>query len=267
MKTRLTNHGINTDQLVAFDLETTGVDPDTARIVTGSLVHFIGGLPMKTQSWLADPGIDIPAEATAIHGITTEHARENGRDHDDVAREIADAITACWTGGKTLVVFNAAYDLQLLSRTVDDFEIFGAVFDPLVVDRARDKYRKGKRRLGDIARIYGIEANEAAAHTAAGDAEVAGRLAHEMLTGNHAILAVQPVGRLMTAQNQWHRQYLTGLRDYLASLGRDVDDFKISPWPNTKTAPKFEIDVPSVNRPDLIYDIDLDDSIQGDLNT
>ena len=94
MKTRLTNHGINTDQLVAFDLETTGVDPDTARIVTGSLVHFIGGLPMKTQSWLADPGIDIPAEATAIHGITTEHARENGRDHDDVAREIADAITA-----------------------------------------------------------------------------------------------------------------------------------------------------------------------------
>ncbi|MFF1963764.1 exonuclease domain-containing protein, partial [Streptomyces sp. NPDC058232] len=61
--------------LSGFDLETTGVDPESARIVTGCAVRFGGGQPSTARSWVVDPGVDIPAEATAVHGWTTEAAR------------------------------------------------------------------------------------------------------------------------------------------------------------------------------------------------
>ena len=64
----------------AFDLETTGKDPRTARIVTASIVMVDeAGAVADTHEWLADPGMEIPEEAAAIHGISTAHAREHGR--------------------------------------------------------------------------------------------------------------------------------------------------------------------------------------------
>ena len=59
-----------------FDLETTGVDVTTDRIVTAH-VGLLGpdGVALRSQSWLADPGVEIPEGATAVHGITTAHAR------------------------------------------------------------------------------------------------------------------------------------------------------------------------------------------------
>jgi hypothetical protein len=62
---------------VSFDSETTGVDPLKDRIVTASVIR-VDGASVKTREWLVDPGIEIPAGATAIHRISTEHARENG---------------------------------------------------------------------------------------------------------------------------------------------------------------------------------------------
>jgi len=67
----------HTDPMVAFDLETTGVDPETARIVTATIVR-IHGAEVTSREWLVNPGVDIPAGATAIHGVTTEHARASG---------------------------------------------------------------------------------------------------------------------------------------------------------------------------------------------
>ena len=64
----------------AFDLETTGKDPREARIVTASIVLVDdGGTVVERYEWLADPGMDIPEEAAAIHGITTAHAQANGQ--------------------------------------------------------------------------------------------------------------------------------------------------------------------------------------------
>ena len=49
-------------QLVGFDLETTSADPRTARIVTAAVVPARG----QALTWLADPGVPIPAEATLM---------------------------------------------------------------------------------------------------------------------------------------------------------------------------------------------------------
>ena len=63
------------EPLFAFDLETTGRDPHTAHIVSAALIDMRTN---ETWEWLVYPEDDIPAEATAVHGITTEFARAHG---------------------------------------------------------------------------------------------------------------------------------------------------------------------------------------------
>ena len=41
----------------------------------------------------------------------------------------------------------------------------GPVVDPLVLDRGVDRYRRGKRRLGDLCEVYGVSVDESL-HTA-----------------------------------------------------------------------------------------------------
>ena len=77
------------EPLVGFDLETTGTEPLEARIVTAAIVGVRPGEPVRRLGWLADPGIHIPAQASAIHGISSERASAEGRPARDVADEIA----------------------------------------------------------------------------------------------------------------------------------------------------------------------------------
>ncbi|HEY1155573.1 MAG TPA: 3'-5' exonuclease, partial [Arthrobacter sp.] len=61
----------NTLPRAAFDLETTGRNSRAARIVTASItVVDHQGEVIEEHEWLADPGVEIPAEASDVHGIT-----------------------------------------------------------------------------------------------------------------------------------------------------------------------------------------------------
>lgn len=168
------------DRLGVFDLETTGIDTETSRIVSA----YVGvldalGAP-KGVSWLADPGVEIPAQASAVHGITTERARAEGRDAAEVVAEIVAVLRALLAQGVPVVIYNAAYDLTLLNRECLRYGIEPLndpipIIDPLVIDRALDRYRKGKRTLEVAAEHYGVELMDA--HDAQADAVAAGRVA------------------------------------------------------------------------------------------
>ncbi|WP_216073799.1 hypothetical protein, partial [Acinetobacter baumannii] len=77
--------------------------------------------------------------------------------------------------GLTLIVYNAAYDLSVLRALTGDFTVDGPVFDPFVIDRVKDKWRKGKRTLGDVSAHYGVTLENA--HEATSDALAAARIA------------------------------------------------------------------------------------------
>jgi DNA polymerase-3 subunit epsilon len=161
--------------LVGFDTETTGVDVGTDRIVTAAVVRR-DAAGTRARTWLVDPGVPIPEAATAVHGITTEHARSDGRPPREALDEVASALVATWRAGIPVVAFNAGYDLSLLDSelrrhglpTVADRlgRNAGPVIDPLVLDRALERYRPGKRRLGDLCVVYGVPTPDAlhAAH-------------------------------------------------------------------------------------------------------
>ncbi|WP_295627098.1 3'-5' exonuclease [uncultured Corynebacterium sp.] len=215
-------------RMFAFDLETTGTNPHECRIVTSALVRIDGG-PPQARELLADPGVEIPEAAAAVHGITTEHARAHGRPHDEVLAQTIAAIRAAWRDGLTLVAYNAAYDLTVLRTQDPSFTIDGLVFDPLVVDRAKDQYRKGKRTLGDVCAHYRVRLDNA--HEATADALAAARLAWMMSKKVWPELSELDGDELMEYQAVSHFESQRSLRDYLQRQGRDVSDFRISAWP------------------------------------
>lgn len=167
--------------LAVFDTETTGIDVEQARIVTASLaVIDAGGAVIERTDWLADPGIEIPAPASAVHGITTERARAEGRPAAEVTAELLAVVAAIVDREIPLVVYNAPYDLTILNREalrhgLAPLATHGVVVDPLVIDKEVDRYRRGKRTLEVSSQHYGVVLSDA--HDAGADAIAAGRVA------------------------------------------------------------------------------------------
>lgn len=217
---------IDRTRLLAFDLETTGPDPRTAHVVTSALLA-IDGARKHERTWLADPGVEIPEGATAVHGITTEHARANGRPHPDVIAETVAGIRRGWREGRTLVAFNACFDLTILRRWDPTFEILGPVLDPFVVDRATDPYRKGKRTLEAVCEIHGVRLENA--HEASADALAAARLAWKLL-GALPDLAGTDWREVNEQQARWHEERQRDFAAYLERTGKDASGVNVE-WP------------------------------------
>ncbi|WP_237204575.1 3'-5' exonuclease [Rothia nasimurium] len=207
-----------------FDLETTGIDPKTARIVTASLVLVSpDGEVLRAGEWLADPGVEIPEQASAIHGITTEYAREHGKPAQQVAYEVAMALGGLFADGVPVIAFNAAYDFSVLH-----FELarYGyppltcyPVLDPLVINKHVHKFKKGKRTLEVLASEYSVELENA--HTSKDDALAAERLLTAMSFEYEEI--EQPATALHEQQITWAAEQAAELQDYFNRIGKQAD--------------------------------------------
>lgn len=190
---------------IGLDTETDGKDPEDARIITACATRIRPGIDPAVYDWIARPERDIPAEATAVHGITTEHAAKTGRPRATTIAEIV-AVLRRADERTPVVIHNASYDLTVLDREmrrtglgrlVDTGAGWGApggpvgieldgttvsafhVIDTLVLDKQADRYRPGKggRKLPVVAAAYGIELTEADAHAADADTRTALRIA------------------------------------------------------------------------------------------
>ncbi|WP_280762167.1 exonuclease domain-containing protein [Prescottella agglutinans] len=213
--------------LAFFDVESTSPDPKTARIVT-ACVGRVDGSTVTSKTWLADPGCEIPAGATEIHGITTEHAREHGRPHDEVVNEVADEIVNMWAEDRVLCAFNAVYDLTVLhTQTAGRFTVDGPVCDPYVLDRGLDTYRRGSRKLGAVCEHYGVKLDNA--HEAEADAIAAARLAW-MMPRRYPILTLIGPNELMAKQTEMHRERQLDYIAYRKREGKPTDDINTA-WP------------------------------------
>lgn len=225
--------------MLAADTETTGTNPETDRIVTACLawVDGSGQKAPQVREWLAWPEIEIPQAATDVHGITTEHAREYGLPAAQVADEVADEILSSAAAGVPLIVYNAPFDLTLIDRETrrHGLDPLGTgleaaktlVIDPLVLDKALDPYRKGKRTLVDVAAHYKVRQEDA--HTASGDAIAAARIAWKIAVLYPHIAAMSPT-ELHAFQVKAKREQAASFRDYLRRLGKDEQVDGSWPW-------------------------------------
>ena len=219
--------------LGVFDLETTGVDVTTSRIVSAN-VSVIGpdGTPLERTDWLANPGIDIPEQASNVHGITTEVAQRDGRPAPEVVAEIVAAVKEILQRDIPLVIYNAPYDLTLLRyesvrHRIEPLTNPTPIIDPLVIDKAVDKYRRGKRTLEAASEFYGVDLQDA--HDAGADAIAAGRVAQAMAVKHSDKLNIS-AQELHRAQIAWSAEQSASFADYMRRT-HNPDFVETSGWP------------------------------------
>jgi len=207
-------------RLAGFDLETTGVDVETDRIVTACAVQCGGKRPTQSATWMADPGVDIPEEAAKVHGITTERARADGRPAAEVVEQLVAALAECVLAGLPIVAMNASFDLTILDREARRHgvqplvDIVGTdlrVVDPRVLDKKVDPYRRGGRKLEDLCKHYEVALD--GAHSADADAIAACRVAWRIATRNPQF-AVTSLDDLHRFQIGWAREQAESLAAY-----------------------------------------------------
>jgi DNA polymerase-3 subunit epsilon len=226
----------HTSRLAGFDTETTSVDPETARIVTGALVLVDNGQRTVTRDWLTDVGgEDIPDAAAAVHGITTSQARAEGQPIAAAVREMVAALVDLIRSEVPIVAMNARYDFTLLDREMQRLgmpplaELAGRdpiVLDPLVLDKQADPYRKGKRTLTALCEHYRIQLDDA--HSAAADALAATLVVHKLAQLSPNAQSHKP-STLHEMQLEWAAEQAASLQQYLRR--RDPNAIVDGRWP------------------------------------
>ncbi len=220
-----------------WDTETTGVDVETCAIVT-CCFGLASPTGWQSTNWLIQQDAPIPAEATAVHGITTEHANEHGQPAREALPQIRDALYRAWSEGMPVAAYNACYDFTVLDRNLrrhglGALEIRGPVLDPHVLDKDADPYRRGSRKLIDVAAHYGIVLTEAEAHGAEADALTAARLAWKL---GASVVSLQAAHDLQVAAYRKQRESFAA---YLAKKGDRLDDdnrvWPLKPYPDAGT--------------------------------
>ncbi|HXE43843.1 MAG TPA: exonuclease domain-containing protein [Conexibacter sp.] len=235
-------------RLAAFDLETTGIDSESDRIVTAAVSVVGDDRPAVFHAWLLDPGIPIPAGAAAVHGITTERARAEGRPPREAVEEIVAILAEQLRQGVPVVAFNARFDLTCLDREARRYGIAPLlervggpdgmlVVDPYVLDKQVDRFRKGKRTLGAVCAHYNVPLDEA--HASHADALAAARVAWRLGQAFEELRALD-LATLHHEQISWAAEQAASLEDWLRRNGRDErieQAWPIVPLPQAPEAP------------------------------
>ncbi|HEY5342363.1 MAG TPA: exonuclease domain-containing protein [Solirubrobacteraceae bacterium] len=218
----------HTGRLAAFDIETTGVDRQSDRIVTAAVSLVGGDQPAEHLAWLVDPGIDIPSGAISVHGITTELARAEGRVAGEAVDEITTVLADQLARGVPIVAFNACFDLTILDREARRHGLRSLVdrvggtdgmlvIDPRILDKQFDRFRRGKRTLSATCEHYRVKLDDP--HAANADALAAARIAYRLGAGVPDLrdLDLRTLHRL---QISWASEQAESLENYFRRAGR-----------------------------------------------
>ena len=149
---------------VAFDLETTGLSPETDEVLEVAMVRFLGGEPVERWSSLVNPGIPVPLKTLRLTHIDPEELKSS-----PPMADLLDKVQA-FRGDLPLVGHNSGFDAAFLGKHIPGFPGV-PLYDTLELSRiAIPGFSSYK--LTDLARAMGVAVSEA--HRAYDDAEVSG---------------------------------------------------------------------------------------------
>jgi DNA polymerase-3 subunit epsilon len=214
-------------RFIGFDLETTGVDPFTDVPVSFGfalrVVRADGSVESRLKEGYINPGRPIPPGATDIHGITDEMV-VGATELSPAVELIARRLSEYWANGDVIVGMNVSYDLTMIDSLCQRLGLptlaqrgeIGAVADVRVLDQHYDKWRKGKRALGDLCEHYGVSLSNA--HSAVYDAE-ASLIVLEAIRARYSAFDQIPVSDMSATLREWYQEKLANFSEYLVKKG------------------------------------------------
>lgn len=160
-------HLVISRPLAVIDLESTGVDPATDRIVEVAVLTLAPGRAAEMFHTRINPGCPIPAAATAVHHIADADVVD-APTFETVAADLARTLDGCDLAGFGITGFDVPLLCAAFARAGVPFELAGrAVVDALTV------YRHYEPRTLSAAVEQYLGRPHAGAHSACADARAA----------------------------------------------------------------------------------------------
>lgn len=161
---------------VIFDVETTGMKPEEGHAVVELAGQRVRGKEvLDTFSSLVNPGRKIEAEASAVHGITDELIKREGK-------PLVEVIPAfmLFSAGAVLVAHNIKFDLAFVNHHLQQLGL-PALTNPTLdtIELAKRKVILASYSLSYLAKHFGIP--QPLAHRALADVEVTRDLLFKLL--------------------------------------------------------------------------------------
>jgi DNA polymerase-3 subunit epsilon len=194
-------------RLAVIDVESTGIDTASDRVVE------IGAALLESGAWQrrrsrVNPGVPIPKEASAVHGISDE-AVAGCPPFSEVWPRVLSLIAGRQVSGYNVL----SYDLLMLAAEAERHgcQVLSAdgVLDVMVFVNWHERGKS--RKLGDVAERYGIYPFGGAAHNAAVDCQMTGDLLLAMaargLIPDDWDLALQEQRRLRSVVDDEYRRW------------------------------------------------------------
>ncbi len=155
---------------IVLDTETTGLNPASGdRVVEIGMLELINHIPSgHSFHFYVNPERDMPAEAFAVHGLSTEFLRDK-----PIFADIADDFIA-FIDEAPLIIHNAAFDMGFINAELARLKHrafdYDRVIDTLAL--ARRKHPMGPNSLDALCKRHGIDNSRRDKHGALLDAEL-----------------------------------------------------------------------------------------------
>ncbi len=171
---------------IILDTETTGLDPAKGdRVVEIGALELFNHLPTgQTFHVYINPERNMPAEAEAVHGLSTSFLS---------SKPVFAAIAAGFLdfiADSVLVIHNASFDVGFLNAELS-YQKLPAILPERVIDTlslARQKHPGSANSLDALCRRYGIDNSKRTRHGALLDSELLAEVYLELIGGRQTAL-------------------------------------------------------------------------------
>lgn len=173
---------------IVLDTETTGLDPKKGdRLIEVGCVELLNRIPTGREFHrFINPERDVPAEAEAVHGLSTTFLLDKPL-FSAIAGDLIEFL-----GDDVLVIHNAAFDIGFLNME------FGRLNKPIVqmarvvdtLQLARRKHPAGPNSLDALCKRYGIDNSKRIKHGALMDSLLLAEVYIELLGERQAMLGL-----------------------------------------------------------------------------
>lgn len=186
---------------LAFDVETTGLDPNDDRIVEIGAVLFVDGDPVSTFSSLVNAGISVSFDAYKVNHISDEMLR-HAPTEEEVYPRLIEFLGDAVTGDTIMCAHNARFDFGFLRNTFCRLGYAANI-------RYADTLSLARRYIHDLPdykqatleKYFGLK--NYASHRAGADAENCGKILYRMLGRIEKGIEAQ---RRIESQTAWLNQ-------------------------------------------------------------
>lgn len=205
------------DSFVMLDLETTGLDAYSSRIIEIAMIKYVNGKKEDVYCQLIDPETHIPSAATQVNGITDNMVRNQPKIYE-VIDYVYDFIN-----GEIIAGYNVEFDLKFLSvafarsnKRIDNVIILDVLH---VVKETIPQNKTKDRKLSTIKEYFGIKCDS---HRALADCETTFQVLSRCLKikENRALQEKADQLERLSKLNDNEKKFIAALEEQLTAINK-----------------------------------------------